>query len=270
MTDEERSLAIFNQAIDMKRKGRFDAALKMYVESMRAYPEYSSNMDTFYAIGKVFYLKGDVSTAIKCYAVYNWRCVLKTMLILQDYCDMMAGDSQAQFRILDAYYNLATHWGWGKAEKGDSNQNKNEQIYRDLLMGGTAYSSLSLETKAAYDKYDALCRNRGYQYIFEHFENMIENPEQTHAESIRYTAEIFTIIERLPTQGNGVAKENISILNNGENNGYESYAPINRVHRGNHGVTEDYYSDLINLPYDSLGFDSEQDMDDFFDGINDD
>lgn len=202
MTDEERSLAIFNQAADMKRKGRFDAALKLYVESMRAHPEYSSNMDTFYAMGKVFYLKGDAATAIKCYAVYNWRCVVKTMLILQDYCDMMAGDSQAQFRILDAYYNLATHWGWGKAEKVDSNQHKNEQIYRDLLMGGTAYSSLSPETKAAYDKYDELCRNRGYQYIFEHFENMIENPEQTHEESKRYTAEIFTIIERLPNNDN--------------------------------------------------------------------
>lgn len=202
MTDAERSLAIFNQAVEMKRKGRFDDALRLYVESINVYPADPNNMETFYAMGKIFYLKGDFSTAIKCYTVYNWRCVMKTMLILQDYCDMKAGDSQAQFRILDTYYNLATHWGWAKDEKGDSNQNKNEQIYRDLLMGGTVYSSLLPETKATYDKNDAFCRNSGYQYIFEHFENIIENPEQTTIEATRYTAEIFTIIARLPNNEN--------------------------------------------------------------------
>lgn len=34
MTDAERSLAIFNQAVEMKRKGRFDDALRLYVESI--------------------------------------------------------------------------------------------------------------------------------------------------------------------------------------------------------------------------------------------
>ena len=56
MTDAERSLAIFNQAVEMKRKGRFDDALRLYVESINVYPADPNNMETFYAMGR-FLLK---------------------------------------------------------------------------------------------------------------------------------------------------------------------------------------------------------------------
>ena len=54
MTDAERSLAIFNQAVEMKRKGRFDDALRLYVESINVYPADPNNMETFMPWGRFF------------------------------------------------------------------------------------------------------------------------------------------------------------------------------------------------------------------------
>lgn len=65
MSDPDRSLQLFNLAIDMKRNGSFDEALKLYVESVRVYPDDPNWMEAFNAMGKVFYLKNELCCCCK-------------------------------------------------------------------------------------------------------------------------------------------------------------------------------------------------------------
>ena len=51
-------------------------------------------------MGITFYLKGDISMAIKCYAVCSRFAALSIPEILQDYQAMRKGDTEAKDRLL--------------------------------------------------------------------------------------------------------------------------------------------------------------------------
>lgn len=183
MSNPAQSLKLFNQALDMKRKGNLDEALKLYMASIFEYPDDPNVMDTFYAMGKVFYLNGNPLAAIRCYMVYNYLCVSKTSLILSDYEAMKDGDCIAGNRLCGSYENLANHLGWSYYEAMNAPiAEAHQKIYRDLLMGGQKYSSLSGEQQNSYDEQEKNCKNIGYQLIFSDFQKMIDCPNKMHEE----------------------------------------------------------------------------------------
>lgn len=202
MTSEEQSLILFNKAIDLKRKGNFNDSLKMYVKSMQVYPDDPKGMEAFNAMGKVFYLEGNLANAVKCYTIYNRLCALKNPVILRDYQKMLKGSSTAENSLLDAYYNVAAHWGWSKARAELARKhvavNKNEQIYLNSILGRESYSSLSKEQQLVYNQYENLCRNKGYQLIFDDFQEMLDNPAKAKKELNQYIDEILDTIKQLP------------------------------------------------------------------------
>lgn len=264
MSDPDRSLQLFNLASDMKRNGSFDEALKLYVESVRVYPDAPNWMEAFNAMGKVFYLKMNFAAAVKCYTVYNRLCVLKTPLILQDYQAMLRNDNEAKKRLLEAFYDLATHWGWSHAQEQIGKEfyslnSANELIYCDSLLGRRPYSAVSVTQQILYNQYQNGCRAIGFQLIFADFQKMLDTPTSTKTECQQYINQILDIVEALS-----------------DTNVPASSAPINDVHANNvsksnvptnHTNNSERY-DLENLPYDSLGFDSAEEMDDYFEDLD--
>lgn len=174
MTNEEESLKLFNDAVHLKRQGHFDDSLRMYVKSIQAYPDNPKGMETFYAMGKVFYLKGNATTAVKCYTVYNRLCALKTPLILQDYQNMLRNDKIAEQNIVKVFCNLALHWGWSSAKVQLSKDfysinSENEHLYRNSLLGKNDTTFVSVSQQIIYNQYQDSCKNIGYQLIFSDF-----------------------------------------------------------------------------------------------------
>lgn len=225
MSNPQQSLLLFNQAIEMKRKGYFNEAIKLYVESVLAYPEDPKGMEAFYAMGKVFYLKDNPSAAIKCYIIYNRLCVAKSSQILEDFVSMEKGDSNASFQLYDAYYNLANHLGWTYHKKnGDTHIQDNEKIYRDSLLAKDTYFSLPKEKKESYDEQEKHCIGEGYQLIFNDFKHILSNPKQANAELSQYIDDI-TLLARNASTGNEPQTTNAQIQTHNEHINRNSAIP---------------------------------------------
>ena len=264
MSNRDISLQLFNQAIEMKRKKCFDDALRLYVESVRIYPDDPNWMEVFDAMGKVFYLKENAFAAVKCYTIYNRLCALKTPLILQDYQAMLRHDSEAKGRLVEAFYNLAIHWGWSHAKAQITEDfyflnSANELIYCDSLLGRHPHSALSVKQQIIYDQYQSGCRNIGFQLIFTDFQKMIDTPTLAKTECQHYIDQILDVVKTLPDT-NGITSSstvnNVHVNNVSENSTYVKHT--NNVERYN----------LENLPYDSLGFNSTEEMDDYFEDLD--
>ena len=154
------------------------------------------------AMGITFYLKGDVSMAIKCYAVCSRFAALSIPEILQDYQAMLKGDTEAKDRLLARCSYLAADWGWSESkaqmdEKSQSLNGNNEQLYRDLLMGKREEDSLSNGEKLSYSQYLLECRKIGYDLIFHDFQNMIDDRDGTTEEMKQWIADIFDVVKKL-------------------------------------------------------------------------
>lgn len=233
MTSEEQSLILFNKAIDLKRKGNFDDSLKMYVKSMQVYPDDPKGMEAFNAMGKVFYLEGNLANAVKCYTIYNRLCALKNPVILRDYQKMLKGSSTAENSLLDAYYNVAAHWGWSKARAELARKhvavNKNEQIYLNSILGRESYSSLSKEQQLVYNQYENLCRNKGYQLIFDDFQEMLDNPAKAKKELNQYIDEILDTIKQLPINDASLYRNTTTRKNSATDNVSSSDKPSGKT-----------------------------------------
>lgn len=233
MTSEEQSLILFNKAIDLKRKGNFNDSLKMYVKSMQVYPDDPKGMEAFNAMGKVFYLEGNLANAVKCYTIYNRLCALKNPVILRDYQKMLKGSSTAENSLLDAYYNVAAHWGWSKARAELARKhvavNKNEQIYLNSILGRESYSSLSKEQQLVYNQYENLCRNKGYQLIFDDFQEMLDNPAKAKKELNQYIDEILDTIKQLPINDASLYRNTTTRKNSATDNVSSSDKPSGKT-----------------------------------------
>lgn len=233
MTSEEQSLILFNKAIDLKRKGNFNDSLKMYVKSMQVYPDDTKGMEAFNAMGKVFYLEGNLANAVKCYTIYNRLCALKNPVILRDYQKMLKGSSTAENSLLDAYYNVAAHWGWSKARAELARKhvavNKNEQIYLNSILGRESYSSLSKEQQLVYNQYENLCRNKGYQLIFDDFQEMLDNPAKAKKELNQYIDEILDTIKQLPINDASLYRNTTTRKNSATDNVSSSDKPSGKT-----------------------------------------
>lgn len=233
MTSEEQSLILFNKAIDLKRKGNFNDSLKMYVKSMQVYPDDPKGMEAFNAMGKVFYLEGNLANAVKCYTIYNRLCALKNPVILRDYQKMLKGSSTAENSLLDAYYNVAAHWSWSKARAELARKhvavNKNEQIYLNSILGRESYSSLSKEQQLVYNQYENLCRNKGYQLIFDDFQEMLDNPAKAKKELNQYIDEILDTIKQLPINDASLYRNTTTRKNSATDNVSSSDKPSGKT-----------------------------------------
>lgn len=202
MTGEEQSSILFDKAIELKRKRNFNDSLKFYVKSIQVYPGDPNGMKAFNAMGKVFYLKGDFTNAVKCYTIYNRLYLLKNSSIMRDYQEMLKGSSVAENSLLNAYYNVATHLGWSKAKAESAGKhvtvNKNEQIYLNSIIGKESYSSLSKDKQLIYDQYENICRNKGYQILFDDIQEMIDNLAKSKIELNQYIEKVFATVKQLP------------------------------------------------------------------------
>lgn len=139
MESSDRNLKLYEEATEKLFAGDFDEALKLYAISMHDEDIYGS-MKGYNAVGITFYLKGDIPMAIKCYAVCSRFAALSIPEVLQDYQDMLKDKAEAKDRLLARCSYLAADWGWSESklqmdEKSQSLNEKNEQLYRDLLMG---------------------------------------------------------------------------------------------------------------------------------------
>ena len=201
MESSDRNLKLYEEATEKLCAGDFDEALKLYALSMHDEDVYGS-MKGYNAMGITFYLKGDVSMAIKCYAVCSRFAALSIPEILQDYQAMLKGDTEAKDRLLARCSYLAADWGWSESkaqmdEKSQSLNGNNEQLYRDLLMGKREEDSLSNGEKLSYSQYLLECRKIGYDLIFLDFQNMIDDRDGTTEEMKQWIADIFDVVKKL-------------------------------------------------------------------------
>lgn len=264
MIDPERSSDLLQKADRKLRVGYFDEALKLYAASMEGGDVFEFR-DIFESMGMTFYLKGDLPMAVKCYTVYNRLSVLESSEMLEDYQKMLRNKARAKDSLLESCCYLASSWGWIEARRRmDENHyflnENNEQIHRELLVRNIEYRSLSKGEQVMYEQYVTFCKGIGYKLIFDDFQKMIDDWDGTLTETKQYIREIFDAVKRI-----FIAGDTDYFYKKCE----KKAPPIKRRYTGSSSVSEEYY-DLINLSYDSLGFDSEQDMEDFFDGINDD
>ena len=201
MESSDRNLKLYEEATEKLCAGDFDEALKLYALSMHDEDVYGS-MKGYNAMGITFYLKGDVSMAIKCYAVCSRFAALSIPEILQDYQAMLKGDTEAKDRLLARCSYLAADWGWSESkaqmdEKSQSLNGNNEQLYRDLLMGKREEDSLSNGEKLSYSQYLLECRKIGYDLIFHDFQNMIDDRDGTTEEMKQWISDIFDVVKKL-------------------------------------------------------------------------
>jgi len=201
MESSDRNLKLYEEATEKLCAGDFDEALKLYALSMHDEDIYGS-MKGYNAMGITFYLKGDISMAIKCYAVCSRFAALSIPEILQDYQDMLKDKAEAKDRLLARCSYLAADWGWSESklqmdEKSQSLNEKNEQLYRDLLMGKREEDSLSNGEKLPYSQYLLECRKIGYDLIFHDFQNMIDDRDGTTSEMKQWIADIFDVVKKL-------------------------------------------------------------------------
>lgn len=201
MESSDRNLKLYEEATEKLCAGDFDEALKLYALSMHDEDVYGS-MKGYNAMGITFYLKGDVSMAIKCYAVCSRFAALSIPEILQDYQAMLKGDTEAKDRLLARCSYLAADWGWSESkaqmdEKSQSLNGNNEQLYRDLLMGKREEDSLSNGEKLSYSQYLLECRKIGYDLIFHDFQNMIDDRDGTTEEMKQWIADIFDVVKKV-------------------------------------------------------------------------
>lgn len=99
------------------------------------------------------------------------------------------------------------------------------------------------------DGYQDSCRNIGYQLIFSDFQYMIDTPTAAQVEVKKYIDQIFNIVQTLPNTHTSSSRTSVHT--------------VVKSHSSRSGNR-----DLENLPYDSLGFSSAEEMDDFFEDIN--
>lgn len=195
------SLELFDRATEELYKGAFDEALKLYAISMHDEDVYGS-MKGYCAMGITFYLKDNISMAIKCYTACSRFAALKFPELLQDYQAMLSDDSDAKERLFTRCFYLAADWGWSAskmrmAEKGDFPNGMNEQIYRDILMGRRSEDSLSKSDKLQYGQYMLECRQIGYDFIFADFQKVIADRDGAVAELKVYIDEIIDEVKNI-------------------------------------------------------------------------
>lgn len=201
MENSDRNLNLYEDATAQLCAGDFDQALKLYALSMHDEDIYGS-MKGYNAMGITFYLKGDISMAIKCYAVCSRFAALSIPEILKDYQDMLKDKAEAKERLFARCSYLAADWGWSESklqmdEKSQSLNEQNEQLYRDLLMGKREEDSLSNSEKLSYSQYLLECRKIGYDLIFHDFQKMLDDRDGTTAEMKQWIGDIFDVVKEL-------------------------------------------------------------------------
>lgn len=180
MSDPELSLTLFNKAVEMKRAGRFEEAVRLQVESIKAYPDDPEIMEAYYSLGKIYYLAGNFRKSRQCYIVYLRLCEIKNPPILHDYRSMQNGDSYAKERLMGSFYNIAHHLGRADLDYnyGTRSDSFNErEIYRKSLMG------VQCQSTDRYGAYVNQAVKHGYDIVFKEFNAMMANQGEVQNET---------------------------------------------------------------------------------------
>lgn len=82
---QQRSIELFNRALDAKRSGNISEAVRLQKASIREYPEDPEIYQNYYALGKLFYLLKDTNKAMAAYRVYVGFVVLTNPMVIDDY-----------------------------------------------------------------------------------------------------------------------------------------------------------------------------------------
>ena len=171
MTKVEQSTQLFNQAVEMKRQGRFAEAIHLQQESIRVYPEDPELPNNYYSMGKTFYLMNNYTASLSCYLVYTGMCAEFQPAVLRDFQGVLNNDRYAIERFAPAFSNIARHMGHAVMDEKMKFQKSREiEFYRQELMGkrNNAYSDAGSE-------YGNQCCDAGFSGIEGQYRKYINN-----------------------------------------------------------------------------------------------
>lgn len=178
------SVRLFNQAVEMKRAGRFDEALNLQRQSILAYPYDPELAGNFMAMGKVYYLKNDYSASFHCYCVYITLCALKNPAILQDYQAAASGNELAKMSLAGSFFNIAKNIGHALSDKDVPARLVNViNYYRNELMNKQLPNP---ELEALSNEYDKKLANIAYSIIENLFDKQLNDPNNCLLETKKY------------------------------------------------------------------------------------
>ncbi len=187
MTKAEQSTQLFNQAVEMKRQGRFAEAIRLQQESIRVYPEDPELPNNYYSMGKIFYLMNEFDACYSCYLAYTGMCVEFQPKILTDFQDVLRGDRNATERFVASFSNIARHIGHSIIDEKMKFQKSREiDNYRQELMGKkiNGYSDVGSE-------YGNECCKLGFSAIEEKYVKYLNDFDSAHKVTFNLAKELL-------------------------------------------------------------------------------
>ena len=168
MSNPQKSLELFNQAVAMKRAGRFAESIRLQKQSILEYPEDPELPNNYYSMGKTYYLMGEYDLSIACYKVYNGLCVMMSPAILADYRKALSRDSAALQRLSMSFRNLAHNLGHSLNDPKMLSSKRNEIRWYTLELMGRRPAEVEpnlARYEESYWKYDDECADIGFNVL---------------------------------------------------------------------------------------------------------
>ena len=179
MSNPQLSLDLFNQAMAMKRAGKFLEAIELQKKSIQAYPEDPDLAENFYAMGKLYYLAHKYNHSIIAYKVFHNMCVLTNIEYLDDYKRFTQGDAGMGEELYRDFYNLAHNLGHAMLDPKEKNKPNEILWYRYTVMGKRPQEVPGLaQYHDSYEEYDSECVSAGMRGISLWFRGFIQDFER--------------------------------------------------------------------------------------------
>ena len=175
--DSELAVKLFNEAVKLKRAGKFKESIDLLKASIKADPYSPDILQNYYSMGKTYYLLGYYFKALDCYKVYNGLCCIKNPPIISDYKYAKNGSKAAKSRLLSAFDSLALHVGYASLTGLDQlNSEISQKWYSYTLMGKNPLTMPDMEPyQDEAENWDCQSMEMGYQVIFNWFNEFAEN-----------------------------------------------------------------------------------------------
>lgn len=159
---KELSDNLFSKAIEEKRKGNFNEAIRLQQKSIYAHPNIMGTTQNFYALGKIFYLWGKYEYAVGAYFVCVNLSIINNPAMLDDYKSAKIEDPSAQIRLASFLMHPARHIGHAVFDPQNNDHYGTEiKNYRDSLMGRDTPQRTKRE-----DEYDDAVINRTLPFTY--------------------------------------------------------------------------------------------------------
>lgn len=198
MSNPQLSLKLFNEAVEMKRQGKYLQSIELQKQSMRAYPDDPNVMSNFYAIGKVYYLAGNYDMSIVSYRVYANLCAIKNPAILQDYScisnytnnlakklftpeeilDQMQNYNIVKQRFHGSFRNLAHNLGHTLIDRRELFLHRKEILWYEYELRGKDPEQEDYKLSGyrdKYEQYDEKCIQAGFEAIYHIYNTFLKD-----------------------------------------------------------------------------------------------